>query len=174
MESMGTTHIHLATLLRRIISRVEDIRRDRRYGPMTTVRIVYQQRSNNEDGDVQERREEDGIDGKRLLDKSGNLHPPQALTISRQTFSGYQFSLFFNPSNTSSLPELNTKWNEEYTIRNEESGMELKVTSGILQYIEWFGFYEVQTPSSFLLVLPLSPLLPPTLSFSFSLILIFK
>jgi len=66
------------------------------------------------------------------------------LEVRRNIFSGFQYSLFFNSS--TDCPVHNSRWNEEYTIRNLHNDLEVLIAggpeSGIISYIRLYGFYE--------------------------------
>jgi len=99
------------------------------------------------------------VENKRKQDSLGMMTPirvnyfaksltgalePQPLLVNRHLFNGFQFSLFFNESLKTS--ELNTNWNEEYTVCNESNTLEILIAGnsqeGIIDYIKRFGFYE--------------------------------
>jgi len=97
--------------------------------------------------------------------------PPQPLKVTRTWYCGDQYSVFYNMeknnnNNHSQFPGddaaddddddsvfCNQKWNVEYSIMNQNNQLEIKVggdeQSGVVTYIEKFGFYEgggVQNP----------------------------
>ncbi|EDR30250.1 hypothetical protein EDI_284190 [Entamoeba dispar SAW760] len=69
---------------------------------------------------------------------------PQKLIIRRKEEKGYQYSLFYNPSLIES--PLNTRWNCEYKIINETTGLSMTIggnaSVGVIQFIEKFGYFE--------------------------------
>ena len=64
--------------------------------------------------------------------------------MGHRSFSGAQWSLFYNHEQAPSVD--NQTWNEDYYITNDSVNVKLTIggtaTSGILTYIEKYGFYE--------------------------------
>ncbi len=66
----------------------------------------------------------------------------QQLQVNLCTTRGMQEDLFEPEEGKSREVETPQGWNEEYSVVNPENGAEVNLNSGILKYIELFGFYE--------------------------------
>jgi hypothetical protein len=97
VTEMGCSHKELAHHLKEILDLVERTRKSLNAGVMTPIQVEYAARN----------------------------FPKQSFHVTHQLYSGYQFSLFYNPKVTGS--EFNTKWNEEYCIQNLNTKLQLKV-----------------------------------------------
>jgi len=79
---------------------------------------------------------------------SSRQQKPQLLKITKTFYMGDQFSLFYNfeKDREGKQPKENQKWNVEYRIENLNNGVWILVggtsTSGVIFYIEEYGFYE--------------------------------
>eukprot|EP01132_Coremiostelium_polycephalum_P001199 gene1199-1512_t len=139
------THIILSKYLADLIEKCESIRTEKGYGPMTPISLDYKC-------------------PKELLENNNSSNPGspsldniQKIEISKTIHNGYQYSLFYNESSKSKdKDEWNTKWNWEYSIKNNGNQCEIKlsggINEGIIKYIELLGFYEgssFQYPSNF-------------------------
>ena len=79
---------------------------------------------------------------------SSRQQKPQPLKITKTFYMGDQFSLFYNfeKDRKGEQPKENQKWNVEYRIENLNNGVWILIggtsTSGVITYIEEYGFYE--------------------------------
>ncbi|EGC37792.1 hypothetical protein DICPUDRAFT_86804 [Dictyostelium purpureum] len=68
------------------------------------------------------------------------------LYITKNIFNGFQYSLFWNESSKKEKSFWNTKWNVEYNVVNVKTQKQIIISgdsnAGIIQYIEYLGFYE--------------------------------
>ncbi len=133
VQLLGTSHHELASNIRDLLALVESKRTTENLGVMTSITVDFTAHISSQ------------------TCKSQRLH------VSHQLYNGYQYSLFYNSNNETSLS--NTKWYEEYLIQNMESKLSVKIagngTVGIVEciqcnskscvtlvYIDYMGFYE--------------------------------
>ncbi len=114
VEKFNVTHCEIAAHLRKIIEIAEKTKR----------------------GDEIEYRPND-LEGSTLTSEKY-----QKLEVFLICSQGLQWDLFTPGKGIEREVETPKSWNEEYTAVNPENGEKIRLNSGVLKYIELFGFYE--------------------------------
>jgi len=121
LQKLGSNADMMSECLKKIILIVQEKRTQENLGMMTPVTIDF------------------------TFENLGfKTFPTQKLTVTRQMFSGFQYSLFWNEDPLEN--ELNTSWNEDFVIENTTNHLKVKVAGneqvGLVDYIHRFGFFE--------------------------------
>ncbi|KAN0022066.1 hypothetical protein ACTFIU_004222 [Dictyostelium citrinum] len=124
-NKQSLTHIDISNKLKDVINQCEQTRKDLKFGPMAPIKLLYNKEIE--------------------------------LFIVKNIYNGFQYSLFWNenqqnlqhqqPQQQQEQQETwNRKWNVEYKIQNIKTQEEILVSgdidNGIINYIEYLGFYE--------------------------------
>ncbi|KAL7719910.1 Uncharacterized protein QTN25_003027 [Entamoeba marina] len=80
----------------------------------------------------------------QLPDTLQKYATPQEITLIFKQERGYQYSLFYN--NAFRTSELNSRWNEEFSIVNSSTMLSVTIAGndiqGVVQFIRHFGYFE--------------------------------